>query len=302
MSFLCNRLRFCRERGWTPISDGEYRGAWERWGGSVATHPQVVSQLSALAEMPIAYLGWFEDGEMRAAIPVWGRHLALSREALKKSGKPRLFDLGNAEIILPLAATGTPCVRHRARYVSSMHSGRISGLRKQEEQLMLARQPEDYSRKFLYNQRRELRLLEQGGGRVLPLEELGTEEIALHYARLFEKRWGFAVPGKQHLAEVFRLMRPFMFGSCISIQDQPVAIQIIYRVVAPEWISTEYVNAGVDPDWNSLSPGSVLTFVNTQAAWAEARTMGKPLRYSFGRADREYKARWCVSVPVFQTG
>jgi hypothetical protein len=25
----------------------------------------------------------------------------------------------------------------------------------------------------------------------------------------------------------------------------------------------------------------------------------KPLRFSFGRADREYKERWCNPVPVF---
>jgi len=49
-----------------------------------------------------------------------------------------------------------------------------------------------------------------------------------------------------------------------------------------------------------FSPGSVLSFVNTQTAWAEARALGKPLRYSFGRADREYKDRWCNRVPVYQ--
>ena len=27
---------------------------------------------------------------------------------------------------------------------------------------------------------------------------------------------------------------------------------------------------------------------------------GKPLRFSFGRADREYKERWCNPVPVFK--
>ena len=31
-----------------------------------------------------------------------------------------------------------------------------------------------------------------------------------------------------------------------------------------------------------------------------ARALGKPLRYSFGRADREYKDRWCNRVPVYQ--
>jgi hypothetical protein len=43
-----------------------------------------------------------------------------------------------------------------------------------------------------------------------------------------------------------------------------------------------------------------LSFLNTQAAWDDAQARNKPLRFSFGRADREYKDRWCNPVPVFQ--
>ncbi|MBX8560665.1 antimicrobial resistance protein Mig-14, partial [Pseudomonas cichorii] len=41
-------------------------------------------------------------------------------------------------------------------------------------------------------------------------------------------------------------------------------------------------------------------FVNTQTQWEYADSLGKPLRYSFGRADREYKSRWCNTHPVYQ--
>ena len=68
----------------------------------------------------------------------------------------------------------------------------------------------------------------------------------------------------------------------------------------PGVLSVEYINGGVDPVQRDFSPGSVLSFVNTQTAWAESRALGKPLRYSFGRADREYKDRWCNRVPVYQ--
>ncbi|MFB1010018.1 MAG: GNAT family N-acetyltransferase, partial [Thiopseudomonas sp.] len=44
----------------------------------------------------------------------------------------------------------------------------------------------------------------------------------------------------------------------------------------------------------------VLTWLNTQAEWESARAQNKVLRYSFGRADREYKDRWCNRVPVFE--
>ena len=79
---MLNRLRWFRERGWTPIDAAAYSEAWKRFGGSVATHPQVVERLASLAGIPLRYLGWLEQGELRAAIPVWGRHLALSRDVL----------------------------------------------------------------------------------------------------------------------------------------------------------------------------------------------------------------------------
>lgn len=293
-------LQLFRERGWTPIDASTYAAAWQRFGGSVATHPAVVERLAGLAGIPVRYLGWLEGGELQAALPTWGRHLALAKDVLKQRGKRGLFDLGNAEIILPVAEGARVPLRHKARYVSELNAGRISTLREQPEGLALARAPEDYGKKFRYNQRRELRLLEEAGGSLRPMAELTPAEQAAIYTALFERRWDFAVPGKAHLAEVFGLLREFMTGSVVYLHDQPVAIQILYRVEAPSWVSVEYINGGVDPQQREFSPGSVLSFVNTQTAWEEARALGKPLRYSFGRADREYKDRWCHRVPVYQ--
>lgn len=297
---ILNRFGAWRERGWTPIDARAYADAWQRFGGSVATHPQVVERLAGLAGIPVRYLGWLEQGELQAALPTWGRHLALSKDVLKRHGQRGLFDLGNAEIILPAAASVRVPLRHQARYVSVLNAEQFSTLREQPEGLALAREPEEYSKKFRYNQRREQRLLEEAGGVIRPMLELSAAEKATIYAELFQRRWGFEATGKDHLAEVFALLREFMTGSLIYLQDQPVAIQILYRVEAPQWVSLEYINGGVDPQNREFSPGSVLSFVNTQNAWSEARALGKPLRYSFGRADREYKDRWCNRQPVYQ--
>jgi len=297
---MLQRLRWFREKGWSPIDAAAYSEIWHQFGGSVATHPQVIERLAALAGIPVRYLGWMVQGELLAAIPVWGRHLALSKDVLKHQGKRGLFDLGNAEIILPVASTAQVPLRHKARYVSALHVEQISTLREQPEGLALAREPEQYSKKFRYNQRREQRLLEEAGGMIRPMLELTAAEQATIYADLFQRRWGFAATGREHLAEVFGLMREFMTGSLVYLADQPVAIQVLYRVEAPAWVSIEYINGGVDPQQREFSPGSVLSFVNTQNAWAEARTLGKPLRYSFGRADREYKDRWCNRVAAYQ--
>jgi hypothetical protein len=297
---MLNRFQGWRERGWTPIDAAAYGQVWQRFGGSVATHPLVVERLAGLADIPVRYLGWQQDGDLQAAIPTWGRSLALSKDVLKRQGKKGLFDLGNAELILPVAAGAQVPLRHRARYLSSLLEGRVSTLKPQPESLAMARAPEDLSKKFRYNQRRELRLLEEAGGVVRPVSDFTSAELASMYCDLFQRRWGFAATGAERMADVIELLRELLIGSVVFLNEAPIAIQLVYRVEAPEWISVEYINGGVDPQTRDFSPGSILSFLNTQSAWEHARAANKPLRFSFGRADREYKDRWCNSVAVFQ--
>lgn len=297
---MLNRFQGWRERGWTLIDAQTYQTTWQRYGGSVATHPMVVERLAHLAQIPVRYLGWEQSGELKAAVPTWGRSLALSKDVLKSAGKKGLFDLGNAELILPIANDVQVPVRHRGRYLSSLNEGRVSTLKLQAESLAMARTPEELSKKFRYNQRRELRLLEEAGGVVRPVTDFTSAELARMYCDLFQRRWGFAATGAEHMAEVIDLLRDLLIGSVVFLNDAPIAIQLVYRAESPQWISVEYVNGGVDPETRDFSPGSVLSFLNTQSAWEDARNLGKPLRFSFGRADREYKDRWCNPVPVFQ--
>ena len=246
------------------------------------------------------YLGWYQAGELKAAIPTWGRHLALAKDVLKHAGKKALFDLGNAETILPAAADAAAPLRHTARYLSELCQGRFSGLKAQKEQLAMARAHEDLSKKFRYNQRRELRLLEEAGGVVRPISDFSAQEIASMYCDLFQRRWGFPATGAERIAEVLERLHELLIGSVLMLDGKPIAILLVYRVEAPEWVGVEYINGGVDPETKAFSPGSVLSFLNTQAAWEDARARNKPLRFSFGRADREYKDRWCNPVPVYQ--
>ncbi|CAH0124856.1 hypothetical protein ACVK1X_001421 [Pseudomonas sp. PvR086] len=296
---MLNRFQGWRERGWVQVDASTYAQTWQRFGGSVATHPLVVERLAQLADIPVRYLAWEQDGEVKAAIPTWGRDLALSKDVLKRTGKKGLFDLGNAELILPAAADAQAPLRHRGRYLSALSEGRFTGIKLQTEQLALARTPEELSKKFRYNQRRELRLLEEAGGVVRPVTEFSSSELAAIYCDLFQRRWGFPATGAERMGEVIELLRELLIGSVIFLNDAPIATQLVYRVEAPEWISIEYVNGGVDPETREFSPGSVLSFLNTQSAWEHARALDKPLRFSFGRTDREYKDRWCNSVPVF---
>ena len=189
---MLNRFQGWRERGWTQIDAPAYAQAWQRFGGSVATHPLVIERLAALAEIPVRYLGWEQRWRAEGRDSNLGPRLALSKDVLKSHGKKGLFDLGNAELILPAAADAQAPLRHRGRYLSELNEGRLSTLKAQTESLAMARAPEDLSKKFRYNQRRELRLLEEAGGVVRAVGDFSSAELARIYCDLFQRRWGFA--------------------------------------------------------------------------------------------------------------
>lgn len=295
---LLNSWRWYRERGWHEIDANTYRTLWHTHGGSVATHPQIIERLSELVGIPVRYLGWQQDNQLIGAIACWDNFLALSRNKLKKIGKKSYFDLGNAEIILPMAETARITLRHKARYISTLNHSHISNWHTQKEQLTRVKSLEEYSSKSRNSQRRKLKALLEEGGQLKPVTDFSPAELAKMYTELFYKRWQFTAPGSAKQTEVFTLLRDFMTGSVIFFNDEPIAIHILYRVESPNWISMEFVNGGVDPQERNFSPGTVLHFANIQTAWEEANQLGKDLRFSFGRADREYKDRWCSRIEV----
>ena len=101
----------------------------------------------------------------------------MSKDVLKRHGKKGLFDLGNAELILPAAEDAQAVLRHRARYLSALNEGRFAGLKPQAGQLAMARTPEELSKKFRYNQRRELRLVAGGTDTHLMLVDLRALDL-----------------------------------------------------------------------------------------------------------------------------
>ena len=294
-------MRWWRERGWSLCSADEYREIWQRYGGSVATNPDVVERLSDFSGIGVRYLCQHDgSGVPIAGVATWGGYLALSRKVLKQQGKRDLFDMGNAEVILPIAPDATVTLRHKAEYLSAINEQQIRGLKSLPQGLAMARSPDEYSKKFRYNQRREWRLLEEAGGQIVSMQALTAAEQADIYRRLFELRWNMPTPAGAHLETVFSLLQEFITGSLIFLNGQPVAVQVLFRAESPDWISIEYINGGVDPQERAFSPGSVLSFINTQDAWADAHRLKKELRYSFGRADRPYKDRWCNGVSAYR--
>ena len=301
-------LKFWREAGWQEVVPDAYTDAYQRFGGSVLTHPLMVTAVSSMTEMPLRYVARYDGDDLIAAIPLWGKYLACSKAPLKKARKNRVVDTGNAEVILPLKPGNQFNLRYKGLFLSSLHTKTITTLKPLHKtciSLTRSHQPgheNSLSKKFKYNQRRELRLFEEAGGYYHPVTEIDSQTFSEIYTSLFFRRWGFNIKGHEHFKHFAEQVRPLQTGFILfSKENKPVAVQWILKAESPKWLSCEYINGGVDPDFSEYSPGSILSYLNTKAAEEEAINKNKQLRFSFGRSDRDYKDRWCAREPVYKT-
>lgn len=241
--------------------------------------------------------------KLLAAVPAWDSYIAGSKRILKRANQYERVDLGNMEIILPVAPHAQDVSLHfRGNYLSPLHATQITSLSKQSETLSLLKNYGDgeFSKKFQYNRSRELRLLEDAGCVVKAVDEFSPADIAKWYVDLFEKRWGKKPKAYLNIKDQLEELKDFLTGKILFVGENPIAIQLLFFTDSPKWISFEFLNAGVDPEFHKYSPGGVLTYLNTQTAHDYAIAQGKQLRYSFGRSDADYKSLWCHQVPVYR--
>ena len=297
-----------QQNNWFEISENQYHDIYNKYGGSFVTHPITIKTASEIAKIKTKYLGYTdqESQELIAAIPCWDKYFAGSHTYFKKNRLPTPFDLGDSEIILPLAPNHKFSLPLKIEFLSLLHKINVINCKISKKfELCLAKSNFDsvnkLSRKFKYNQRRELRILQNAGGVIKPISELSPAEISAIYQELFITRWGFEPLGINNLPKQLMLLHDFLVGSVLYLNNKPIAIQLVFAIESPDWISASYVNGAYDQTVKEFSPGSVLTYLNTLELDEHAINSNKQLRFCFGKNDAEYKLRWCYTEPLFET-
>ena len=289
---------------WQTIDQAVYAQAYQQYGGSMLTHPQVITAMCNSVGVEAEYRAEYNNDTVSGAVAVWNkRYLVGDKTYLKKIGKRQHFDSGNAEVILPLDSNRKFSLSWlRGQFISELHADNIDGLKVQAETLSMARSLSNggFSSKFRYNRRRELKLFEQDGGTIVSFDQLDAQTIAEHYITLFFKRWGKKPKGYERLHTFLHAIRPLVHGHLLVMNNKPIAIQLIYIAANNRIVSAEYINGGVDPQFRQYSPGSILSFINLQMAEEIAAQHHVPLRYSYGITDKEYKNTWCDTHPVYR--
>lgn len=292
---------------WRTISESSYRSAFDRFGGSFKVHPDVIALAEKLSRRRVRYLGFSRWGKLHAAVPLWDSHIASTNSALRYIGHPDLLDVGDEEVILPIAQSARIALPFQSDLLSDLQAASITNAtRANGPPLMIAdglttgrapRSPETLSKL-----RRLHRRFLQSGGQERPIASLSAEEIAQEYSRLFAKRWGWEPHGMANLTEVFAALKDLMFGSVLLETDKTVAIAINYKVECPRWLLINGINQAVDPDRKDRSLGTLLMYLNLKGAEELAIHSNKEMRFSFGTLDHDYKKQWSQDVPTFSLG
>ncbi len=299
---MINLFNFWYQRGWHLIDETEYQKAYENWGGSLITHPVFIRKLSNHLSISLQYFGFYQNQRLVAAIPAWGRFIAGQKNALKKYNCYHKVDIGNMEVILPISpeAKNIP-MYFSCQFISLLSHAHIRTASNQSETLSLLKNKNEFSRKFIYNRKRELRLLQNDGISIAIVSQFTPKQIAFFYIQLFKKRWNKNPRALTYIEEQLIAMREFMAGYLLIKNNQAIAIQILFFSKSVNYLSVEFINAGIDPAFSHFSPGSTLTYLNTEWAAQHAKENNLELRYSFGKTDEEYKTIWCKPTPVYFT-
>ena len=295
---------FLDENSWKTISAGEYKVIFERFGGSFAVHPDVVAVVASLANRSVRYVGLAREGRFIAAVPLWGEHIVATTLALEHYGGQNLIDVGDSEVILPVAEDQTIAIPFEAQMISSLHANNIANIELEiwdrgdpSGSMMIAKSIGKHSGETKRRRRRETRRFLEFGGRFHPISELSVDEVVEIFTMLYKKRRGKSVilNGFDRLSTVFRELKHMMRGDILLFGDHPVAMELLYGHETPRWLLINGVQRVSDPEFWSHSVGSVLTFRNLEQLENEARVRNKTLRYCHGWNDAPYKAAWAFA-------
>ncbi|CDH00904.1 GNAT family N-acetyltransferase [Xenorhabdus bovienii] len=280
--------------GWKRCNFERYKDAYTLLGGSVSTHPNIVSFLNEKLDNELFFY-IKEDGSSIVGAYFTCVNNKLAAGLQKKY--PFLYD----EIIFPISKDVKIIFPEKSKRLSLLHKGNIvnaSYTLFNKRKICLIK--DSFSYKTRRNRSNEINKFKRAGGEIRPSSEFSAEELVNIYVDLYQKRWDYnhSAEQRKHLLEMYTELREHIFGYVLLINGNPCAYDFVLRADSPKWISFDAINGGYDPEYADLSVGSILMWVNTQEAKVQCQEADKTMRYSLGNPTFEYKNRWCVTLPL----
>ncbi|WP_215778675.1 GNAT family N-acetyltransferase [Paludibacterium sp. B53371] len=299
-------MSFLRALGWKTLPADLYASAWQNHGGGVITHPRVLEFIAEETGCRPAFYGkWDKQGEPLAAMATWGNYLAGDHDAQVHFGIDARCDFGVPEIILPLSAGFRGAIGFKTRYLSPLSAPQVSNatLKLNKRWLCLAKGlgPDGLASSTCKRRRTQARVWERDGGEIRRIDQFTPAELAAVYADVFQRRWNKPHHTLATLPRFFEALFPLMTGHVALMNGEPAAYQLLLTARSARCYAVEYINGGYDHQWEHLSPGNVVTWLNLSACWQQSQDWQIPLRYSFGRNYHQYKKDWAIETHMART-
>ncbi|MFH5069598.1 Mig-14 family protein [Enterobacter cloacae complex sp. 2024EL-00215] len=276
--------------GWKPCSYDVYAETYNKFGGSINMHPQIVEFFMKKGQREFSFWQYCSDGEVSAAyFTVDNKEVGLNvwREY------PVSFD----EVMLPVSTEQKIWLPDKTNRLSARHRGNIrNSTFFYRSKRRICRVKTSFSGKTIKKRNGELRKFLGMGGKCYRLSDMSPREIACLYVRLFKLRFADTVRcyDENKIEELLSSVPHLIFGNVLFYADTPCAIDLVLSASSNNMVYLDVPNGGVDPRYSAFSPGSMLMWANISDALKLCTTQEKEMMFSIGLYEKEwdYKLRW----------
>ncbi|PLR35559.1 hypothetical protein CYR32_10215 [Chimaeribacter coloradensis] len=276
--------------GWVGSDPQTYRTCFYNYGGSINVHPDVFEFITAQTGQKVSYYHQEKQGEVIAAYALIDNHTL---------GVKNWYDypLSYDEVLLPIAPGCKVLFPENSNKLSCLNRDNIVNANfslGRKKRVCIAKG--DYSSKTEKNRRNEYNRFIRAGGHYYDLNQFSPEQLADYYIQLFESRFEGTVHcfSRSHLIDILTHLNGLIFGHILFVNEEPCAIDLIFMAETKDQVYFDIPNGGVNRKFSHLSPGSILMWMNINAARKYCEISGKTMRLCIGALDENwnYKLRW----------
>ncbi|MGX5087213.1 GNAT family N-acetyltransferase [Enterobacter sp. UPMP2052] len=283
--------------GWKECSLDVYKQAFAMYGGSVCCHPDVITYLSNKLGKEVKYFCKTQDDILIcASYSIQGGLCLFSRDY------PFVYE----DIIIPCNLDGKVILPFRTKKMSPKQTGFIlNSFSNRLFKNKICHIKQNFSSKTSRKRNGERNRFIKAGGEILNIESLSTNDICDAYLKLFRLRWKDKLRPfpEENLFETIERFRHMLFGAVLTLNDKIIAVDLIFKTEAIDWVYFDDINGGYDPSYSDLSVGSILLWENYNRAKELCQVDNKKLIFSLGkyREEWKYKKAWCEILPLRRT-
>ncbi len=282
---------------WERSNFETYRLAYNLYGGSVCTHPDVLQFLSKASGVVLEFYCKMSQGRISGAC-----YSVKGRLSLQNKRFPLVFD----DVLFPCSEEGSGFLPfntkrlspgHKGNFFNVVHSGRLKH--------KITYIKNSFSKSTEKKRNGELNKFLREGGEVKDVHDFAIEDIARFYITLFQDRWQNKLEcfSYSDLCDTLKNLHHLLFG-CVLIKNGEVcALDIIFKSEAKDFIYFDDINGGYSSAYPEYNLGTILLWANIQKARELCQDKQKVFRFSLGiyLEHWSYKKQWCDIIPLGRT-